>query len=76
MVHLLPEYSIISQRLHMEVNTSHSYQNINNYIMWRRGGGGGICINVVKNPLQHRGKRSVKYKTISKNLLVLCFQIC
>jgi hypothetical protein len=30
MVHLLSEYSILSHRLHVEVNTSHSYQNINN----------------------------------------------
>jgi hypothetical protein len=29
MVHLLPEYSILSHRLHVEVNTSRSYQNIN-----------------------------------------------
>jgi hypothetical protein len=29
MVHLLPEYSILSHRLHLEVNTSRSYQNIN-----------------------------------------------
>jgi hypothetical protein len=29
MVLLLPEYSILSQRLHMKVNTSRGYQNIN-----------------------------------------------